>query len=212
MAFNYWQQFEEGNIYHIYNHAVGDEDLFRSDFDYENFLFKYNYYFKNYFSTYAYCLMPNHFHFLCKVKPFEEVKIYLQNEKTKVAKKVIDQELLFDDFIIDQMRRFFSSITLKYNRRYDRKGSLFYKRFKRVIVKNETKLLYYLCYIHHNPIHHNFASDYSQWKYSSFSSYTKNLNSIIEKKEILDWIGGLNIFIENHDNFKIIPGNQSNLD
>ena len=66
MAFDYWQKLEEGKFYHIYNRATLDLKLFEDKLDYEGFLSSFRKYFEPYFETIAYCLIPNHFHFLCK--------------------------------------------------------------------------------------------------------------------------------------------------
>ena len=67
MKVNYWHPFEEGQFYHVYNHAAGDKNIFNSDKDYLDFLEKYFKYLSGVFDTLAYCLMPNHFHFIVKV-------------------------------------------------------------------------------------------------------------------------------------------------
>lgn len=54
--------------YHIYNHANSSENLFKSDNNYTYFLIKYNQHISPIADTYAYCLIPNHFHFLARIK------------------------------------------------------------------------------------------------------------------------------------------------
>lgn len=58
-------------VYHNYNHANGSEDLFRKDENYRYFLQKYSEYIYPIAETYAYCLMPNHFHLMVKVRSEE---------------------------------------------------------------------------------------------------------------------------------------------
>ena len=59
--------------YHIYNHANGFENIFISDENYRFFLVKFNLYISHIADTLAYCLMPNHFHLLIKIKNEEEL-------------------------------------------------------------------------------------------------------------------------------------------
>ena len=212
MKFNYWQDFEEGKIYHIYNRAVSNELLFRNDKDYVSFLNKFNKYFGNYFSVFAYCLIPNHFHILVQVKSLSEILFSLKNESSKASELLKSQKSNINSFLIDQLRRFFSSISLSYNNKYQRRGPLLSPRSKRVLVNGENKLIYLISYIHHNPIHHGLCSDYSTWKYSSYKAYCNDLNSKIAKKEILDWIGGIEIFEEIHFMFRIDYFDNMNLD
>ncbi|MBN2730712.1 MAG: hypothetical protein JXR53_15915, partial [Bacteroidales bacterium] len=60
--------FESGNYYHVYNRAIGGEKLFLEKENYEYFLFKWQEFINPIADIYAYCLMPNHFHFLLKLK------------------------------------------------------------------------------------------------------------------------------------------------
>ncbi|MFN2158185.1 MAG: transposase, partial [Anaerolineae bacterium] len=48
--------------YHIYNRGNNREDLFRSDDNYRYFLRLYADHIEPVAVTFAYCLMPNHFH------------------------------------------------------------------------------------------------------------------------------------------------------
>ncbi|MCF6359136.1 MAG: transposase [Cyclobacteriaceae bacterium] len=68
------QKMDVNTYYHIYNRANGNENLFRSDENYEYFLKKWGEYISDIADTYAYCLMPNHFHFLIKTKTEIELK------------------------------------------------------------------------------------------------------------------------------------------
>ncbi len=59
--------------YHIYNHAIGSENLFRSDENYYYFLKKYALHISPIADTYAYCLLPNHFHLLIQIKDVDSL-------------------------------------------------------------------------------------------------------------------------------------------
>jgi putative transposase len=59
---------EPGQSYHIYNHANGNENIFREEENYLFFLKHYAKYLRNVVDTYAYCLMPSHFHLLVGTK------------------------------------------------------------------------------------------------------------------------------------------------
>ncbi|OHA65798.1 MAG: hypothetical protein A3C04_03560, partial [Candidatus Wildermuthbacteria bacterium RIFCSPHIGHO2_02_FULL_45_25] len=70
----------------------------------------------------AYCLMPNHYHFLV-----EEIR---------------------KDGISKFMQRFGGGYTRYFNNRYDRSGSLFQGTFKACLVDNEAYLQYLVVYLH----------------------------------------------------------------
>ena len=59
---------EPGIHYHIYNRVNGSENLFRKEADYRRFLLLYDKYISPVADTMAWVLMPNHFHFLVKIR------------------------------------------------------------------------------------------------------------------------------------------------
>ena len=63
-----------GKFYHIYNRAINKENIFYANQNYIYFLNKIRYYLMNCFDIYAYCLIPNHFHLLVKIKDENEIK------------------------------------------------------------------------------------------------------------------------------------------
>ena len=69
-------------FYHIYDHGIGSDAIFFNDDNYIYFLKKFAEYISPVANTYAYCLMPNHFHFLIQIKTEKEVFNFLkENEK-----------------------------------------------------------------------------------------------------------------------------------
>ena len=74
------QPLEFGKYYHIYNRGINSCNLFEESTNYEHFLRLYEKYILPIADTFAYCLMPNHFHFLVRIKELEEIKLNnLQN-------------------------------------------------------------------------------------------------------------------------------------
>src|SRR5512133_1557698 len=69
-----------GNYYHIYNRGIDSCNLFQETDNYEYFLALYDKYISPVAYTYAWVLMPNHFHLLVKVK--EETEIGFITGKT----------------------------------------------------------------------------------------------------------------------------------
>ena len=62
-----------GHFYHIYNRGVNSCGLFREPDNYEHFLGLYDKYISPVAETFAWVLMPNHFHLLVKVKEESEI-------------------------------------------------------------------------------------------------------------------------------------------
>lgn len=65
--------FEPGVFFHLFNHGNGNDNLFRCDDNYNYFILKYTEYIKPIVDTYAYCLLPNHFHYLIKIREEEKL-------------------------------------------------------------------------------------------------------------------------------------------
>ena len=59
-----------------------------------------------------------------------------------------------------------------------------------------------ILYIHLNPLKHRLVEDFRIWKYSSFASYSKELPTKINKDVGLEWFGGLQAFLEIHNEIK----------
>ncbi len=169
---NYWAKLEPGQVYHLYNHAVGSDNLFREQENYRFFLQQWQWYFGQYMDLYAYCLMPNHFHVLGRLKPLSEaVNVAIRLENTAKSQAFLRGEVPVNVFYEDQFKRFFTSYSRAYGKAYQRIGSLFRAKFKRVLIQDREHLLDKLMYIHHNPIHHGFCAGYAEYPYSSYHEY-----------------------------------------
>ncbi|SEI81526.1 hypothetical protein SAMN05192553_101397 [Cyclobacterium xiamenense] len=127
---------EPGQSYHIYNHANGADNLFREVENYRFFLKQYTKYLEKVINTYAYCLMPNHFHLLIGVR--EDLSGLTGHPSKNPAVKG------FSDF--------FNSYTKAINKRYHRKGNLFIRAFKKTPILSEHQWQETFLYIHLNPV------------------------------------------------------------
>jgi len=182
--------------YHIYNHANGDENLFRSEENYYYFLRQWAKYIEPVASTYAYCLMPNHFHFLIRTKDFEHLKLHLTGFENLSG--VASTEEKTATLLSKTFSNLFNSYTKAYNKLYDRRGSLFNRPFKRKEITSDTYLSAIIGYIHRNPIHHGFCDDLESWPYSSYTAFLTMKNTKLKKDQVLDWFGGKESFREFH--------------
>jgi REP element-mobilizing transposase RayT len=162
-----------GLTYHIYNHANGNEDIFREEKNYPYFLQKYKKHIAPVTDTYAYCLMPNHFHLLLKIKEENKLKtlptVNLQGFKN------------LEGFVAKQFSNFFNSYSKSINITYNRRGSLFNPRFKRKLVEGYQQFQSVFLYIHLNPVKHGFVNHEEDWKWSSVHNYINR-----QKDELLN--------------------------
>ena len=184
MKQDYWQTFYENSFYHVYNRVTHKESLFIDYSDRQFFLKQWDALLGAYVDTYSYCLMSNHFHFVIKVKePDEDYWECVKTEKTVASNAYLSGDIDSNAFLEDQFKRFFSSYANKYNSKYERHGSLFQKRFKRIELPTLLSILNKICYVHHNPIHHHVETDYDAWEYSSYKAYVLDKPTKICKRE-----------------------------
>ncbi len=165
--------------FHIYNHAVGNEDLFRSSNNYEYFLKKYNQYIYPVCGTFAYFLMPNHFHILIKVRTKDQlISYYIEEHHRKYSEEkrlvVMPETFDYHEFVMHQFKRFLNGYAQAFNKMYKRRGSLFVDYIKRKEIDNDTYLRNIIHYIHYNPVHHGFCKHPEDWTYSSFNILMSN--------------------------------------
>ena len=171
---------QPGEFYHIFSRTIGHELLFLSDENYSFFLKKYRDYCDPHFSTFAYCLLPNHFHFLVRVK-----------------------ENNTPDQALTSISNFLNSYSKSYNKLYQRHGGLFQRKFKRKQIDKESYLSQVIIYIHQNPKKHGIMEDFTKWKYSSYQALISSKPTNLERDYILHWFGGIDQFRKNHQSTTI---------
>lgn len=164
--------------YHIFNHGNGDDNLFREPKNYAFFLKKCELYISPVAHIVAWCLMPNHFHLLVKIKSEDELTAasILSVPKFQTLEKIKKIDAASADrskFVSKQFANFFSSYTQSFNKVYKRRGSLFIKNFKRKEIKDDNYLLNVIFYIHLNPMKHGFTKSFADWPHSSFFDFAK---------------------------------------
>lgn len=175
------------NYYHIYNRGINSCDLFKEPENYEYFLGLYDKYVEPIANTFAWVLMPNHFHFLVQIK--EETPTTPDRVLNPVGggrgKKTPSQ----------QLSKLFNSYAQAFNKRYHRHGSLFERPFKRKLIDNETYLKQLILYIHTNPVHHGFCQHPVEYPWSSYLSCISVKPTKLNRNKVIGWF-------DNEANFK----------
>jgi putative transposase len=151
--------FQAGNFYHIYNRGNNRQNIF---FDRENYLhflrLMREHLANNGVDILAYCLMPNHYHFL----------VYLQDDNLSAA-----------------MHRLSVAYTKGINKRFDRCGALFQGRFQSIHVNDTNYLIHLSRYIHLNPVKAGFVDRPEEWEFSSYREYARLRSGTLPQMEYL---------------------------
>ncbi|MEO8398538.1 MAG: transposase [Ignavibacteriaceae bacterium] len=150
--------------YHIFNHANGDEDLFREPENYRYFLQQYHKHIDIIADTYCYCLMPNHFHLLARIKPKASLTIHLPGFENL-------EGVAASNFLSKKFSNFFNGYTKAFNEKYERRGSLFLKNFKKKAITETEYLATVILYIHLNPVKHSFTLNPQDWRWTSYHNF-----------------------------------------
>lgn len=175
--------FVTGQIYHIYNRGSEKRLIYEDRRTFKRFLKSAVYYQhqgpKPKFSKYiksdreldsamkvkiiAYCLMPNHYHFLVKQ--------------------------LQDGGITEMFSKLGNSYTKYFNIRYDRVGPLFQGEFKAVLIQDDEQLLHVSRYIHLNPVASYLVTKPECYEWSSYNEYMSEIPSLCFKDPVMELIG-----------------------
>ena len=113
-------------------------------------------------SMIAYCLMPNHYHFL--MRP--------------------DQDEVLSQFI----QRLFNSYTQSFNREQNRSGTLFEGRAKSVLVDTDEYIVHLCRYIHLNPVTAGLTKRPGDWPYSNYLEWIEQRDgTLIDRDFVRDY-------------------------
>lgn len=193
-------------IYHLFNHAVGHDNLFVNQGNYHYFLQKYAEHLHAIFETYCYCLLPNHFHFLVRVRSEEEILKVLfptvshpKGLSKPLGCETVDENRL-SDRIAHKVGSFQNAYAKAFNKQQNRKGSLFMQSFGRKEVDTSAYFSKVVHYIHANAVHHGFVKHIEDWAYTSYHAYLSQKESKLNRIETVQWFGNLQDFIDFHKN------------
>ncbi|MEZ4860731.1 MAG: transposase [Caldilineaceae bacterium] len=139
-------EFVQGAYYHIYNRGARRRSIFRTDENYRYLLRLIKAVATEcQIAMIAYCLLPNHYHWLVR-------------QDGEIPAKLLAQ-------------RVFGSYTRAFNNAYAESGTLFASRFQAKLVDNDNYLRHLCRYIHMNPVKDGFATAPELWPYSNYAEW-----------------------------------------
>jgi putative transposase len=172
-------KFEPGKSYHIYNQGNNKEQLFFCDEQYAHFLSLFKSYVLPHCDVLAWCLIPNHFHFL----------IYT-DERILIFKP---QGGLSLDPVTNGFRKLLSAYSHAFNKDNNRSGALFRPKTKskclnsdELELKGTADQFDYLfncfSYILAHPVKHGIVKVPVDWQWSSIHDYLGEENGFCNKE------------------------------
>jgi REP element-mobilizing transposase RayT len=154
--------FIQGGHYHIYNRGANRQPIFKSD---ENYVYllrqtkeaahQHN------IVIIAYCLMPNHYHYVVRQDGEEPMSLFVQT--------------------------IFNSCTKAFNKMWDRSGTLLEGPFKSIHITSDEYLLHLCRYVHLNPVEAGLVNQPERWAYSNCAEWLGLRNgTLVDRKFVLD--------------------------
>jgi putative transposase len=151
-------QLTEGHIYHVFNRGNNKQQIFFTVENYPYFLKGVERYLSPTCDILAWCLMPNHFHFLIHAN--------------LLSTTVIEDGSFRRQKFSQGVKQLLSSYTKAINKQERRTGSLFQQKTKAICVtENEHHDVTAFHYIHQNPWKAGLVKRMEDWEYSSFKDY-----------------------------------------
>jgi len=136
----------KNDIFHYFNRGCNRENIFFNKGNYIFLIKKMKQTYRQYgLSIIAYCLMPNHYHFLIKQKA--------------------------DQPVSDWIKALFIGYVQAVNIEQNRSGTLFEGRAKNILIDKEEYLLQLVRYIHCNPLSAGIVPKLADWPYSNYHEW-----------------------------------------
>ncbi|PKF72425.1 transposase [Chryseobacterium sp. PMSZPI] len=187
---------EADRFYHIYNRGINGENIFKSERNYLFFLNKVSEFLIPVCDVYAYCLMPNHFHLLVRIKSDSELS---NIAKVQNLVKAMDAGLHSPQNIFSkQFSRVFNSYSQAFNKENKRHGALIESPFKRKLILSDKYLMNVIIYIHQNPQNHFLIHEFSKYNFSSYQSILSTSKTVLKRDEVIELFDGKENFIMSH--------------
>jgi REP element-mobilizing transposase RayT len=185
-------EFFENEIYHIYNRGNNRQPIFFKSDNYLYFLQKVRKFLLPYCDILAWCLMPNHFHFMIS-----------SDDRTILRKSIGGKE---KDILSEGIRNLLQTYSKSINQQNDTTGSLFQQNTKAKAISKGSNLYDLLClhYIHQNPMKAKLVEKMEDWEYSSFKDYCGLRQGTLCNKELAIQLLNINMKTFYEDSYRII--------
>jgi putative transposase len=189
--------------YHIFNRGSNRQNIFYSEENYLYFLRLWNLFLSGYVEFLAYCLLPNHFHFVIKTNEKIDVSVLNEQENRSLQKErffspIISDQSVIGKVIVNRLKRLFITYSMAINKQENRVGNLFDPKYKRLEISDDEYLKYAIFYAHYNPEKHHLINNFRNYKFSSYNALIGNSKTNISKEAVYDIFGDRTSFINYH--------------
>lgn len=149
--------FLKDHVYHIFNRGCNRENIFFNEGNYLYLLRKMKETRRRYGADLlAYCLMPNHYHFLVR-------------QETERP-------------LCDWVQTLFNGYVQAVNKQQHRSGTLFEGTADHILVDDDSYFIHVVRYIHYNPVDANLVTRPEDWPYSNYLEWIGARNGSLVNK------------------------------
>jgi len=184
--------FFPNELYHIYNRGNNRQRIFFNPENYLFFLQKVRKFIMPHCDLLAYCLMPNHFHFL------------VSSDIRTIATKLIGNRQR--NVLSEGIRNLLQTYTKAINKQNNFTGSLFQQNTKAKCLSKSSNSYGYICmhYIHQNPMKAKLVKKMEDWEYSSFKDYCGYRTGTLCNKELACQLLDMKMDTFYEDSYRLI--------
>ena len=169
------RNFVADEFYHVYNRAANKRTIFYNDQDFQYFIERMLFYkAKTGVKILAYCILPNHWHFLLKEPhPSGDPSGRPTGGKPQISQFI---SLLSNSY------------TKYFNFNKDHSGRIFQGPFKSKLVSDDNYLKVLVNYINLNPLKHKIVKNINGWDYTSHHNYIGEYKyKLVDKDYLIDF-------------------------
>jgi len=176
---------DQPSVYHVCSRTALDGLPFKADD--KNIFVKLIQHFSSIYFTeiLGFCVMDNHFHILLRMHTKAE---YSDEEIEKRHALYYGNDCFFNktqipflrqrwENLSEFMRDLKSAFTRHYNKKYDRRGTLWGERFKSTLIQDGEPLLNCLAYIDLNPVRAKIVKKPENYRWNSLNHLMRDVNS-----------------------------------
>ena len=152
---------QDDGFFHVLNRGNAKKLVFHETADYSHFIHDMKTSREKHpIDLFAYCLMPNHFHFILRPNIAQNLSKWMQILLTKYVRY--------------------------YHKKYCSSGHIWQGRYKSFLIQNDDHLVTVMRYVEGNPIRANLVKSSIEWKWSSIQDRLNRYNVLLSDMEIVE--------------------------
>ena len=169
-------------LYHVFNRGLDRRSIFSEEGHYQTFFDLYARHVHPVANTYAYCLLPNHFHLMVRIKSFSELVASVPGIESLGEKTL-------SGIPSQAFTSFFSAYSRALHQQPGQTANLFQHLYGCIPLPDNRQYLNVILFIHQNPQRHGVCADFREWRHSSYQVLLGDEPTFLDRDSVMDWFG-----------------------